>query len=71
MASHITRSRVITGQTMYYAGNLLWVESFNDRKVYATEEEANTRIAPVTQQIGDKIISNANGAFKNATVVNE
>ena len=56
---------------MYYAGNLKWVESFNDRKVYATEEEANTRIAPTTRRIGDKDVSNANGAFKNATVINE
>ena len=68
---HITRPSVITGQTMYYAGNLLWVESFSDRKVYDTELEASTRIAPTTRRIGDKDISNANGAFKNATVVNE
>jgi len=71
MAHHITRKSLITGQTMYYAGNLKWVESFNDRKVYATEEEANTRIAPTTRRIGDKDVSNANGAFKNATVIDE
>jgi len=71
MASHITRESVITGQTMYYAGNLKWVESFNDRKVYATEEEANTRIAPTTKRIGNRDVSNSNGAFKNATVINE
>ena len=56
---------------MYYAGDLRWVESFNDRKIYDTEEEANSRIAPTTQKIGDKYVSNANGTFKNATVVNE
>ena len=71
MASHITRKSIMTGQTMYYAGDLRWVESFNDRKIYDTEEEANSRIAPTTQKIGDKYVSNANGSFKNATVVNE
>ena len=56
---------------MYYAGDLKWVESFDDRKVYSTEAQANARIAPTTQRLGDKDVSNSNGAFKNATVVNE
>ena len=71
MAHHITRKSLVTGKVMYYAGNLRWVESFSDRKVYDTELEASTRIEPTTRRIGDKDISNANGAFKNATVVNE
>ena len=71
MAHHITRKSVITGQTMYYAGGNRWVESFNDRKVYDTESEANTRIAPTNQTIGGHNLATANGAFKNATVVNE
>mgnify|MGYP003152789502 CR=1 FL=1 len=71
MACHITRTSIITGLTMYYAGDQRWVESFSDRKVYDTESEANTTIAPTTSRIGDKDISNANGSFKNATIVNE
>jgi len=71
MPAHITRSSVITGQTMYYAGDNHWTESFDDRKVYSTKAQANARIAPTTQRIGDKDVSNANGAMKNATAVTE
>ena len=56
---------------MYYAGDLRWVESFSDRKIYDTELEATDRISPTTRRIGDKDVSNANGAFKNATVIDE
>jgi len=71
MAHYITRKSLITGQTMYYAGDLRWVESFSDRKIYDTELEATDRISPTTRRIGDKDVSNANGAFKNATVIDE
>jgi len=71
MPAHITRSSVITGQTMYYAGDNHWTESFDDRKVYSTKAEATARIAPTTRRIGDKDVSNANGAMKNATAVTE
>lgn len=68
---HITRQSVLTGQTMYYKGDNHWSESFDDRKIYSTLTEARGIIAPTTRRIGDKDIANANGTFKNASVVNE
>ena len=68
---HITRPSVIHGETLYYKGDLQWSETFGDRKIYNTLTEARNRIAPVSTRIGNKDVSNANGAFKNASVVNE
>ena len=68
---HITRPSVIHGETLYYRGDLQWSETFGDRKIYNTLAEARIRIEPVTTRLGDKDVSNANGAFKNASVVNE
>lgn len=68
---HITRPSVIDGETMYYKGDLQWSGTFEDRKIFNTLTEARNRIAPVSKRLGDKDISNANGAFKNASVVNE
>ena len=71
MAAHITRPSVLTGETMYYAGNLQWTDSFEDRKVYSSRAKATSRIEPTTRLIGGSELSNANGAFKNATIVTE
>ena len=68
---HITRQSVLTGETMYYKGGNQWTDTFSDRKIYSTLTEARGIIAPTTRRIGDKDVSNANGTFKNATVVNE
>jgi len=71
MAAHITRPSVLTGLTVYYKGGNQWTDIYADRKVYGTSGEADTRIAPTTRTLGNRQVSNANGTFKNATVVIE
>ena len=68
MASYIKRQSVISGKTMYYAGDDHWVESYEDRKVYETELEATLIVQPTPGYLGG---GNGNGTFKNASIINE
>ncbi len=68
---HITRTSIVTGQTMYLVENQRWSDDFADRKIFPSLTAANTVIAPTTRTIGGVEVSNANGGFKNATVVPE
>lgn len=69
MASYITRKSVLTGQTMYYAGNDHWTDIFEDRKLYDTELEATIQTQPTPGRFME--IENGNGSFKHASVINE
>ena len=71
MAAHITKTSILTGQTMYFAGGARWTDVFEDRKIYSSVTKANNEIKPKPRTIAGQEIYNANGAFKNATVVNE
>lgn len=63
MAYHIKKPSLLNPSvSLYYAGGVRWTDDYGDRKVYAEESEANTRIAP-----GD----GRNGGFNGASVVNE
>tara|TARA_A100001201_G_scaffold138665_1_gene129799 strand:- start:628 stop:849 length:222 start_codon:yes stop_codon:yes gene_type:complete len=68
---HITRTSVLTGQTMYFVEGQKWSDDFSRRKIFPSLTAANATIAPTTRIIGGAEVSNANGGFKNATVVHE
>ena len=68
---HLTRTSVDTGQTMYLVENQRWSDDFAERKIFSSLTSANAVIAPTTRTIGGVEVSNANGGFKNATVVAE
>ena len=52
-------------------GGQNWSDDFSARKIFSSLTEVNTLIAPTTRTIGGAEISNANGGFKNAVVVEE
>lgn len=71
MASwHITRPSILnTSSVMYYVGDDRWSDDPADRKNFTTKTAATNLIAPTTRTIGGAEIPNANGGFKNATIV--
>ena len=68
---HLKRTSVAIGQDVYYTGGQNWSDDFSARKIFSSLTEVNTLIAPTTRIIGNAEVSNANGGFKNAVVVEE
>tara|TARA_R100000005_G_C4867363_1_gene125622 strand:+ start:295 stop:465 length:171 start_codon:yes stop_codon:yes gene_type:complete len=56
---------------MYFVEGQKWSDDFSRRKIFPSLTAANATIAPTTRIIGGAEVSNANGGFKNATVVHE
>ena len=74
MAFHLKKPGSILNagfDVMYYKGDNKWTNTYSERKIYENRSELESLIAPTTRRIGDKDISNANGAFKNSTIVSE
>ena len=68
---HIKRNSIAIGQDVYYTGEQNWSDDFSARKIFSSITEVNALIAPTTRLIGNVEVSNANGGFKNAVVVEE
>jgi len=71
MASwHITRpAKINPSSVMYYVGDDHWSDNSADRKNFTTKTAATNLVAPTTKLIGGVEIPNANGGFKDATIV--
>ena len=70
MPFHIKTPSVInpTIGDVYYIGDSRWTESYDDRKVYANESDANVDKATTVTKNG---VTYAPKHFANATVVSE
>tara|TARA_B100001250_G_scaffold135724_1_gene116122 strand:+ start:454 stop:669 length:216 start_codon:yes stop_codon:yes gene_type:complete len=71
MPYHIKRTSVLTGVTVYFKEDNRWTDNYADRKSFANKSDADALVAPTTRRIGNRDVANANGAFKNSTVVEE
>ena len=71
MPYHIKRTSVLTGVTVYLKEDNRWTDNYADRKSFANKSDADALVAQTTRRIGNRDVANANGAFKNSTVVEE
>ena len=71
MPFYIKKTSIFTNLPTYYKGDNKWGDQYSDRKSYTNKSEADAVVAPTTRKIGDKDVPNANGAFKNSTIVEE
>ena len=68
----ILGSAVPTGGEEYFAGDNHWTNEYDKRKVYSTEEAANTqKNTTETKILGNKTITYQSNWWKNAVVVSE
>ena len=68
----ILGSAVPTDGTEYYAGDNVWTNEYNKRKIYENKSDADAQKgATITRTIGDKSYSYIPNWFKNSTVVEE
>ena len=68
----ILGSAVPTDGTEYYAGDNVWTNEYDKRKIYENKSDADAQAATTeTRTLGDKTFTYQPSWWKNSTVVEE
>ena len=68
----ILGSAVPTDGTEYYAGDNVWTNEYDKRKIYENKSDADAvKASTITRTIGDKSYTYTPNWFKNSTVIEE
>ena len=72
MPYHIKTPNILGNTDVYYKGDNIWTDKYDERKQFSSESEADAQKATtVTRTLGDKTITYQPNKWKNSTVVSE